>query len=154
RLGIPVFVDNDVNCLAIYEKLFGKGQPYDHFLVVAIGRGVGLGIVTNGDLYRGAFGGAGGFGHTAIVTTDGGFWACGNRGCLETYVSFPGIIKNYQEYVQVTIPSLEASTQEMTLLDIVERARGGDQAAQAAMQRAGTLLGISLANLVNIFNPE
>jgi N-acetylglucosamine repressor len=154
RLGIPIFVDNDVNCLAIYEKLFGQGQPYDHFLVVAIGRGVGLGIVTNGDLYRGAFGGAGEFGHTAIVSNDGRFCACGNRGCLETYVSFPGIIKNYQEYVQATLPGMPASTQEMMLLDIVERARGGDQAAQAAMRRAGTLLGISLANLVNIFNPE
>src|SRR5207249_3353737 len=49
RLGIPVFLDNDVNCLAIYEKLFGQGQPYHHFLVVAIGGGLGLGIVINDD---------------------------------------------------------------------------------------------------------
>ena len=86
RLSIPVFLDNDINCLAIYEKLFGKGQPYHHFLVVAIGHGVGLGIVINGDLYRGAFGGAGEFGHTA-VTTEGRLCVCGNHGCLETYLS-------------------------------------------------------------------
>lgn len=153
RMGIPVFVDNDVNCLTVYEKLFGQGQPYDHFLVVAIGRGVGLGIVTNGDLYRGAFGGAGEFGHTA-VSTEGRFCDCGNRGCLETYVSFPGIVRNYREYAGITAYNSIIGSSEQTLLEIVERARSGDQAAKAAMQRAGTLLGVSLANLINIFNPE
>lgn len=153
RIGIPVFVDNDVNCLAVYEKLFGRGLPYDHFLVVAVGRGVGLGIVANGDLYRGAFGGAGEFGHT-VVTSEGRFCECGNRGCLETYVSFPGIIRNYREYAQTAENNPTADSPEQTLLEIVKRARGGDQAAKAAMQRAGILLGMSLANLINIFNPE
>ena len=153
RLGIPVFLDNDVNCLAIYEKLFGQGQPYQHFLVVAIGGGVGLGIVVNGDLYRGAFGGAGEFGHTA-VTTEGRRCACGNHGCLETYISDAGIVKNYLEYVHTTTYSLEKGIQEPTAFEVVERARNGDEAAIAAFQRAGILLGVSLANLVNIFNPE
>jgi N-acetylglucosamine repressor len=153
RLGVPVFLDNDVNCLAIYEKLFGRGLPYQHLLVVAIGRGVGLGIVVNGDLYRGAFGGAGEFGHTA-VTTEGRLCACGNHGCLETYISESGIVKNYLEYVHSTTYSLEQGIQEPTILEVVERARSGDEAAIAAFQRAGILLGVSLANLVNIFNPE
>lgn len=120
---------------------------------MAIGRGVGPGIITNGDVYRGAFGGAGESGHTAVAT-EGRFCACGNRGCLETYVSFPGILKNYREYIQVADYSLSADSSDPTLLEIVERARRGDKAAKAAMQRAGTLLGISLANLINIFNPE
>jgi len=153
RLGVPVFLDNDVNCLAIYEKLFGQGQPYHHFLVVAVGRGVGLGIVINGDLYRGAFGGAGEFGHTA-VSTEGRLCACGNHGCLETYISESGIVKNYLEYVHSTTYSLEQGIQEPTILEVVERARNGDEAAIAAFQRAGILLGVSIANLVNIFNPE
>src|SRR6266581_7321890 len=152
-LGIPVFLDNDVNCLAIYEKLFGQGQPYQHFLVVAIGRGVGLGIIINSDLYRGAFGGAGEFGHTT-VTTGGRLCACGNHGCLETYISESGIVKNYLEYVHATTYSLEKGIQEPTIFEVVERARNGDEAAIAAFQRAGILLGVSLANLVNIFNPE
>ncbi len=152
-LGIFVFLDNDVNCLAIYEKLFGQGQPYQHFLVVAIGRGVGLGIVVNGDLYRGAFGGAGEFGHTT-VTTGGRLCACGNHGCLESYISESGIVKNYLEYVYATTYSLEKGIQEPTIFEVVERARNGDEAAIAAFQRAGILLGVSLANLVNIFNPE
>src|SRR6266700_3102959 len=153
RLGIPVFLDNDVNCLAIYEKLFGQGQPYHHFLVVAIGGGVGLGIVINGDLYRGAFGGAGEFGHAA-VTTEGRLCVCGNHGCLETYISDIGIVKNYLEYVHATTYSLAMGIKEPTTLEVVERARDGDEAAIAAFQRAGILLGVSLANLVNIFNPE
>jgi len=153
RLGIPVFIDNDVNCLTVYEKLFGQGQAYEHFLVVAIGRGVGLGIITNGDLYRGAFGGAGELGHT-VVATEGRLCDCGNRGCLEAYVSFSGILKNYLEYVRVTAYNLTIDTQQPTLLEIIDRARMGDEAAKAAMQRAGVLLGVSLANLVNIFNPE
>jgi predicted NBD/HSP70 family sugar kinase len=153
RLGVPVFLDNDVNCLAIYEKLFGQGQPYQHFLVVAIGQGVGLGIVVNGDLYRGAFGGAGEFGHTAVAT-EGRLCACGNHGCLETYISESGIVKNYLEYVRSTTYSLEKGIQEPTIFEVVERARNGDEAAIAAFQRAGVLLGVSLANLVNIFNPE
>ncbi len=153
RLGIPVFLDNDVNCLAIYEKLFGQGQPYHHFLVVAIGGGVGLGIVVNGDLYRGAFGGAGEFGHTAVAT-EGRRCACGNHGCLETYISDSGIVKNYLEYVHTTTYSLEKGIQEPTAFEVVERARNGDEAAIVAFQRAGILLGVSLANLVNIFNPE
>jgi predicted NBD/HSP70 family sugar kinase len=153
RLDIPVFLDNDVNCLAIYEKLFGQGQSYHHFLVVGIGRGVGLGIIINDDLYRGAFGGAGEFGHTA-VSTEGRLCICGNQGCLETYISDAGIVKNYIEYVHTTTYSLEKSIQEPTAFEIVERARNGDEAAIAAFQRAGILLGVSLANLVNIFNPE
>ena len=152
-LGIPVFLDNDINCLAIYEKLFGQCQPYHHFLVVAIGRGVGMGIVINGDLYRGAFGGAGEFGHTA-VTADGRQCVCGNHGCLETYLSDDGIVKNYLEYVRSTTYSLDIINQELTPHEIVEKARKGDEAAKAAFHRAGILLGVSLANLVNIFNPE
>jgi predicted NBD/HSP70 family sugar kinase len=121
--------------------------------VVAIGGGVGLGIVVNGDLYRGAFGGAGEFGHTA-VTTEGRRCTCGSRGCLEAHISDSGIVKNYLEYVHTTTYSLEKGIQEPTAFEVVERARNGDEAAIAAFQRAGMLLGVSLANLVNIFNPE
>lgn len=153
RIGIPVFVDNDVNCLAVYEKLFGQGKPYDHFLVVVIGRGVGLGIVTNGDLYRGAFGGAGEFGHTAVMT-GGRLCTCGNRGCLETYVSFSGIVENYREYLQMTSYNLTNTAHEPALLEIITQANQDDLAAKTALQRAGILLGVSLANLINIFNPE
>src|SRR6202022_5027039 len=69
-LKMPVWVDNDVNCLAVAEKWFGAGVGLKHFLTVTVGRGVGLGIVVNGEIYRGAYGAAGEFGHT-IVAPDG-----------------------------------------------------------------------------------
>ncbi len=153
HLRISVFLDNDVNCLAAYEKLFGQGQSYQHFLVVAIGHNVGLGIVINGEPYRGAFGGAGEFGHTA-VTTEGRLCECGNHGCLEAYISDDGIVKNYLEYMHATAYSLEGEIKVPAAFDLVERGKNGDEAALAAFQRAGILLGVSLSNLVNIFNPE
>ncbi|WP_156025403.1 ROK family protein [Thermogemmatispora carboxidivorans] len=158
RLGLPVFVDNDVNCLAIYEKLFGLARTCDHALIVAIGRGVGLGLILNGDLYRGAFGGAGEFGHTAVAL-DGRRCNCGNRGCLETYVSESGIVQNYLEAVQAAsaVPlQLDPLWQPPTptLGEVIARARAGEEAARAAIGRAGLLLGVALANLVNLLNPE
>ena len=81
RLELPVLVDNDVNALAVAESLYGGGRPYRDFLVVTIGRGVGLAIVMNGTLQRGSSGGAGGFGHLPMA--DGPRCACGNLGCLE-----------------------------------------------------------------------
>jgi N-acetylglucosamine repressor len=156
RLGLPVFVDNDVNCLAIYEKLFGLARAYNHALVVAIGRGVGLGLILNGDLYRGAFGGAGEFGHTAVAL-DGRRCNCGNSGCLETYVSEAGIVQNYLEAVQRAGGSplqLDPAQRPPGLAEVIARARAGEEAARAAIGRAGLLLGVALANLINIFNPE
>src|SRR6267143_1714725 len=71
KLQIPVWVDNDVNTLAVAEKWFGAGVGLRHFLTVTVGRGVGLGIVLNGEIYRGAIGGAGEFGHTVVLAEAG-----------------------------------------------------------------------------------
>ncbi len=160
RLNIPVFLDNDVNCLTIYEMLFGQGRPYNHFLTVAIGRGVGLGIVIHGDLYRGASGGAGEFGHTPIIA-EGRLCECGKRGCLEAYVCESGIVQNYLEHLHTSTYQLDLyhldrrkQATDMTAMEVLEKARHGDEAALVAFRRAGTLLGMGLANLVNLLNPE
>src|SRR5439155_9358278 len=67
RLGLPVFVDNDVNTLAVAERLYGRGREVEHFITITLGRGVGLGIIAGGDIYRGHRGGAGEFGHVTVV---------------------------------------------------------------------------------------
>ena len=153
-LNVPVYMDNDANCLAIYYKLFGAGRPYSQMLSVSIGRGIGMGIIINGDLYRGALGGAGEFGHITIMT-GGRSCECGKRGCLEPYVSEPGIIANYLEQLNTAVySSLEGRSQKPTISEIVTLAQRGDEAAVAAFQRTGTLLGISLANMITIFNPD
>lgn len=163
RLGLPVVIDNDVSCMTTYEKLFGWGSPYKNFFTVALGRGVGLGLVINGIVYHGATGGAGEFGH--IVAVPGGRRCeCGKRGCLEEYISFRGIIANYRERnyqenlsfdTTLNRPSDQAVQAEERLIhELCERAMGGDELALQAFQRSGELMGIALANLVNVLNPE
>ena len=139
----PVYIDNDVNTLTLTELWFGRGQGIDNFLTVTIGRGVGLGIVLGGKLYTGARGGAGEFGHT-VIDPVGPLCACTKRGCLETYVSDPALLRRAQE------AGLEVSTIEM----LVGKAEAGNPLARAILAEAGELLGRAIANLVNLLVPQ
>ena len=149
RTGVPVYVDNDVNTLTLTEKWFGKGQGKDSLLTVTIGRGVGLGIIVNGQLYRGFEGGAGEFGHT-VIDPAGSLCDCGNRGCLETFVSDPALLRMAAE--AVIRGELPNSVQ--TLDDLLAEAQGGNPAACAIYASAGEVLGRGIANLANIFSPQ
>ena len=163
RLGLPVVIDNDVRCITTYEKLFGWGSSYENFFTVVLGRGVGLGLVLNGAVYRGATGGAGEFGHMVAVP-GGRRCECGKRGCLEEYISFRGIIANYRELnykenipFNMTLNSASdqaVRSEERMVHELFERASGGDELATQAFQHSGELMGIALANLVNVLNPE
>lgn len=162
RLSLPIFIDNDVSCLTTYEKLFGHCNGCQNFLTVSLGRGIGLGLVINGEVYRGAAGGAGEFGHTVAVV-GGRLCECGKRGCLEEYVSFRGIIASYQEYLsnasnvgkmKHALPTWDMQHEEGLIFELLERADQGDEEAQSAFQHSGELLGLGLANLVNVLNPE
>ena len=151
RTGIPVYVDNDVNTLAMAERWFGAGQDVDDFLVVTVGRGVGLGIVVNGQFYRGTRGGGGEFGHT-VMDPDGPVCGCGKRGCLEAYVADPALVRAAQEAaVQGRLSS--GDPDELTVERITELARAGDETLEEVFARAGRMLGVGIANLINIFNP-
>ncbi|GHO79795.1 xylose repressor protein [Ktedonobacter sp. SOSP1-85] len=163
RLGFPVVIDNDVSCITTYERLFGWGGSSENFFTVVLGRGVGLGLVLNGEVYHGSTGGAGEFGHMVAVP-GGRRCECGKRGCLEEYISFRGIIANYLErnYSQ-TLPfnmPLDSSSdravrsEERVIHTLLELALNGDELAAQAFQHSGELMGIALANLVNVLNPE
>lgn len=156
RLSLPVYVENVLNCLTSYELVFNRGRSYQNLLVVAVGgRGLGLGIVINGNLYRGAWGGGAELGHT-IYQAGGRQCECGNNGCLEEYVTDRGILSNYLEL----LPPKTESKLDRTLPDreqielLLQLARKGDKVAQVAFEQAGSCLGIGLANLVNLFSPE
>jgi predicted NBD/HSP70 family sugar kinase len=149
RLGVPVYIDNDVNTLTLTEKWFGAGQGIDHFLTVTIGRGVGLGIVLNGQLYRGAYGGAGEFGHT-VIDPDGPPCACGKRGCLETYTSDPGLLRLAAEAASRGELDVVVDTTDA----LIQLAEGGDLTVRAIYEQAGNVLGIGLANLINLLSPQ
>jgi N-acetylglucosamine repressor len=149
KLHIPVYIENDVNTLTLTEKWFGHGQGMDHFLIVTVGRGVGLGIVANGQFYRGQNGGAGEFGHVAI-DANGPLCACGKRGCLEAYVGDPGLIRTAQEVAARG----KLSTSVQNVDELLSLARLGERAAIQIFEQAGRILGLAIANLINLFNPK
>ncbi len=149
QVQMPVYLDNDVNALAYAEKWFGAGQGINDFLVVTVGRGIGMGIVVNGQLYHGAHGGAGEFGHT-VVYPGGMTCTCGKQGCLEAYAGEPALLLQAEAAFQRGMLSRSPQTPD----DLVAMAQDGELAAQEIFARAGTLLGLAIANLVNVFNPE
>lgn len=149
KLGVPVHIDNDVNTLTITELWFGQGKGVNNFMTVTIGRGVGLGLVLNGQVYLGALGGAGEFGHT-VIDPDGSPCACGKNGCLETFVSDPAIMREAMKAKQRgDIPS-----EIMTIEQLIELAGTGHQVAGEIFAEAGTVLGLGIANLINLLNPQ
>ena len=147
RLRMPVRVDNDVNTLAVAERHFGAGRDIADFLLVTVGRGIGLGVVVGGEIYRGAHGGAGEFGHMTVDTSaDAPACNCGKRGCLEAVASDYGILR-------AATGEDPGHRVEEAMAALIAQARAGDERVCAIFQRAGTALGVALANLVNIFDP-
>jgi predicted NBD/HSP70 family sugar kinase len=145
RLGVPVLIDNDVNTLAVAERLYGRGRGVEHFLTITIGRGVGLGIVVGGELYRGARGGAGEWGHMRVVD-DGPMCHCGKRGCLEALVSDAALVQAGRD------AGLLSPTDDVD--NLRELAVAGDREAQQIYEHAGATLGRSVAGLVNVLSPQ
>jgi predicted NBD/HSP70 family sugar kinase len=144
KLRVPVYIDNDVNTLTLGEKWLGNGLPVDDFIVITVGRGIGMGIVINGQIYRGKGGGAGEFGHV-VVDPEGPLCDCGKRGCLESYLSDQAILATAQKEV-------DASIQDLGQLLVL--AQAGNHAAAMVLTRAGRLLGQEIANVVNILDPR
>jgi predicted NBD/HSP70 family sugar kinase len=143
-LGLPVLVDNDVNTLAAAESLYGAGRGFEHFVVVTLGRGVGMGIVVDGEPYRGGRGAAGEFGHVGT----GGHrpCPCGKRGCLETVIAEPALVEAARHR-----RVLRAGA---TPDDLVARAAAGSRAALDVYAAAGAALGDALAAATVVLDPE
>lgn len=143
-LGLPVVVNNDVNALVIAERWFGAGRDSDSFAVVTVGAGVGCGLLLRGDLYTGATGLAGEFGHIPLHAR-GHECTCGNRGCLETVASDLAVLRDISEYDGKPCTSMD---------EAAVRARSGDEVARRAFVSMGEALGLGLATLCNLLNLE
>lgn len=145
RLGLPVLVDNDVNTLAVAERLYGHGRDISDFVTITLGQGIGLGIVVNGTIHRGVHGGAGEFGHTC-VQPNGPMCSCGRHGCLEAIASEPAMVRDAKALGVLRngegIERLRAAASE------------GDEDAVGLFDAAGTHLGRAVGNLVNVLAPE
>ncbi|MEM7270092.1 MAG: ROK family transcriptional regulator [Pseudomonadota bacterium] len=148
HLPCPVFVDNDANLVTLAELWFGLGKTETNFLVATVEHGVGLGIVINGALYRGGRGLGAEFGHTK-VQIDGALCRCGQRGCLEAYVADFALAREASAAL-----SDEGAATADALVRLAEEARLGRPIPASIYQRAGRMLGLGLANLANIFDPD
>ena len=153
RLGVPVAVDNDVNCAVWGEYVMGAGRGTRHFVAVTLGTGVGGGIVIDGKLYHGAQGLAGEIGHHVIIE-GGPPCSCGGRGCLEAVIGSSAIVARAVEMAERRPGSRLSGRGGLTVRDIHEAALLGDVAAVETLAETGRLLGIGLSNVVHILNPE
>jgi predicted NBD/HSP70 family sugar kinase len=157
-LGVPCVVDNEANLAALGE-LYAGDDPLGSFLYVSGGLGIGAGIVLNGSLMRGARGWSGELGHVT-VEPEGAACACGSRGCLETYASTGAILGALRGAPDRTdardsaVPGEAGDAFERINPDsvITSRAEAADPAALAALDRAGSALGIALSGAVNVLD--
>ena len=149
RLNCPIFVDNDANLATLAELWFGLGREESDFLVVTVEHGVGLGVVIDGRIFRGGRGLGAEFGHTK-VQIDGALCRCGQRGCLEAYVADFALLREAGTALTDDVSALGASE----LLDqLAVEALEGIEIPASIYRRAGRMLGLGLANLINLFDP-
>ncbi len=153
---VPLYIENEAMASAICENWIGSCQQIENFVCINIKSGIGAGIFINGKLYRGAGGTAGEIGHIA-VDEDGPRCGCGNFGCLETMSSAKYIeqkaIKLARQGVSPKLADIE-DIDRISIDDVVKAAREGDEAATGILKESGRYLGIAIANIVNILNPE
>lgn len=143
QIQFPVFIENDVNTLTLTEQLFGAGRHYANFVVVTIGRGIGLGIVINHQLYNSIRNSAGELGHTVLLQhASDGFST--NFQTLENAAADPSVINSFSG----------SDGSPHTLKDIVALANNGNEKAIQVLGKSGELFGVGLANVVNILGPE
>lgn len=154
RLGLAVALANNAHIMALAEHAFGAAHGMRDFLVVSMGGGVGSSIFSNGKLHLGADGFAGEFGHSCIVP-DGRLCGCGNKGCLEAYCAWKGILRTAQEVMEESSkPSLMRQDENLTPDIIAGYCNQGDELAIETYRRTGEILGLGLANYASIIDPE
>jgi predicted NBD/HSP70 family sugar kinase len=151
RLGLPVQIDNDANLCAMAELWFGAGRRMSDYAVVTIEHGLGLGMVLNHRLYRGAHGLGMELGHTK-VQLDGALCRCGQRGCMEAYVADYALAREATTALNWTYK--DGQSMIVLLESLYDHAKAGNQAARSIFRRAGRYLAVGLANVVNLFDPQ
>lgn len=157
-VGAPVIIDNDVRMNAWGEKLFGAGRERDDLICVTLGTGIGAGIFIQGKMFTGRNESAGEIGHMT-VEKDGPRCNCGNHGCLELYASGRGIARRAREAIGATDDGLilqlsKGDLNHVTAATVYSAATKGDEVAVRIVEETALYLGIGLANVANILNPQ
>jgi glucokinase len=159
RLGLPVSVDNDATCAVLAEARYGAGRGCSNVVLLTLGTGIGGGLYLDGRLFRGMSGAGGEMGHM-VIDSDGPPCQgnCPNRGCLEALASGSALVREVALRVgREPDTALGRAMEEGVPLSgplVTEFAHDGDPVARGAIEVIGRNLGIGLANLVNIFEPE
>jgi len=153
--SVPAALTNDAKAAAIGEMYFGAAKGMKDFLFITLGTGLGSGIIVNGNVAYGYDSLAGEVGHT-IVYRNGRECPCGRRGCLEQYVSAPGIVKTYYELVrEQNLDEFRTSIGNMIdSAEVCTKALEGDSIAIEAFNKTGEILGFALSNSVCYTRPE
>ncbi len=159
EFNIKVVLENDANAAAWGERCFGAGQGVNNLVCFTLGTGIGGGIIIDGKIYHGSNYGAAELGHMT-VNKDGPRCNCGNYGCLEAYSSATGIKNRIKNRIKEGIKSEflnfddDKLFESLRLKSIFETARKGDKLTKGVVEEAISYLGIAIANIANILNPE
>lgn len=154
---IPTRVDNDVRCATLGELNYGAGKGCENLICITVGTGIGSGLVVNGRLVRGASNAAGEIGHIKLQMNGGPICGCGDTGCLEAFASGPAIVALAEDYIRggkSTKFRELANGAPITPYIVCEAAKAGDPVAQRIFAIIGEYIGIGLASVVNLLNPE
>jgi glucokinase len=150
KAGLPVFVDNDANLMALGEAKYGAGIGHKHIICLTIGTGIGGGIIIEGNIFRGSnFAGAE-LGHTTIKY-NGLKCRCGGRGCLEKYASASAMIEQF--YKKSALQNSSINKDAINVKYIFKQMASGNSIATEVIDKSTYYLGRGLANFINIFNP-
>jgi glucokinase len=158
RLGVSVTIENDANAAAIGEHWIGAGKGVRHMICITLGTGVGGAIILNNQIWRGANGAGGEVGHINVIE-NGVLCGCGAPGCLEAYASASAIARQAREALRsgekTRMTELcQGNPDALSSALVSLAAQEGDEVAGAIMRRAGSLLGVAVASLTNLLNPE
>ena len=155
---VPVWVDNDVNIMALSERRAGLAEGHDDFMFVKVGTGIGCGLVSNGRIHRGALGSAGDIGHVQVAAGGRQICRCGKVDCLEAHAGGGALAREGTRLAQSgeseRLATILADHGSITAREVIRAARAGDPASVWLLDQSARLLGQTLAGMANFFNPS
>ncbi|MEW6573125.1 MAG: ROK family protein [Bacillota bacterium] len=157
-LGVPVFLENDANLAAWGEFIYGAGKDVSEMVYITVSTGIGGGLVIGGKIYRGSSYGAGEVGHITVFP-DGPECHCGNRGCLEALASGTAVAREARKLIahgagRVILSMADGKPEAITAKTVSFAAAQGDAEAQELLDSAARWLGVGVAAVLNLLNPE
>jgi N-acetylglucosamine repressor len=153
RYNLPCTLQDSARMMAVAEKRYGIARECSNFILISLGVGVGSGIFIDGTLFQSRHGFGGEVGHM-VIKENGPRCVCGNYGCLETFISGYALERQIREALNDDVYTSLMETKKVTAKKIIDEAKAGDKLCYSIIHEAARHLGIGIANIINIFNPE